>query len=59
VEIVIAVVVLVVAVLIIGAAPSVKRAAHARDLENRARLSRGTVDINRSFERPRDEGELL
>jgi hypothetical protein len=60
-EIVIALLILVVAVLLIGASPLVRRTAGGRDDEMGARLgSRGLdVDVNREFKRPRDEGDLL
>ena len=60
-EIVIAVIVLVVALLVLGAAPMIRRSAGGREQEMNARLgSRGLdVDVNREFQRPRDEGDLL
>jgi hypothetical protein len=60
-EIAVAIVVIVVAVLVIGASPLIRRAAGGRDDEMGARLgSRGLdVDVNREFKRPRDEGDLL
>jgi hypothetical protein len=60
-EIVIAIVVVLVAVVAIGASPLVRRSAGGRDSEMGARLgSRGLdVDVNRQFTRPRDEGDLL
>jgi Ni/Co efflux regulator RcnB len=60
-EIAIAIVILVVAVLVLGAAPMIRRAAGGREQEMGARLgSRGLdVDVNREFKRPRDEGDLF
>jgi hypothetical protein len=59
-EVLIGVFVLVVAMLVIGGAPMVRRTAHARELEMRARMPRGMdVDVDRQFDRPRDEGNLL
>jgi hypothetical protein len=56
----IVVIVLVVAVLIMGAAPMVKRTADAREIEMKAKMPGNLdVDVNRSFKRPRDEGDLL
>jgi len=57
VEIVIAVIVL----LVLGAAPMIRRGAGGREQELSARLgSRGVdVDVNGEFQRPRDEGDLL
>ena len=61
VEIVIALVIVVIAILAIGASPLVRRSAGGRDDEMGARLgTRGLdVDVNREFKRPRDEGDLL
>lgn len=60
-EIVIAIVIVIVAVIAIGASPLVRRTAGGRDDEMGARLgTRGLdVDVNRQFKRPRDEGDLL
>ena len=44
--------------LIMGAAPMVRRTADAREIEMKAKMP-GNVDVNRSFKRPRDEGDLL
>jgi hypothetical protein len=61
VEIVIALIIVVIAILAIGASPLVRRTAGGRESEMGARL--GThgldVDVNRDFQRPRDEGDLL
>jgi hypothetical protein len=60
-EIVIALVIVVIAVIAIGASPLVRRTAGSRDDEMGARLgTRGLdVDVDREFRRPRDEGDLL
>jgi Ni/Co efflux regulator RcnB len=59
-EIVIGVVILVIAIVAMGAAPLVRRTADAREQEMRARMPRrGNVDVNRDFKPPRDEGGLL
>ena len=60
VEIAVAVIILVVAVLIIGGAPMVKRFGTASEEQMKARMPRGMdVDVERDFKRPRDEGDLL
>jgi hypothetical protein len=52
--------VLVVGVLIMGAAPMVRRTADAREIEMKAKMPGNMdVDVNRSFTQPRDEGDLL
>jgi len=60
-EILIAVVIIVVAVVAIGASPLVRRSAGSRDDEMGARLgTRGLdVNVNREFKRPPNEGDLL
>jgi hypothetical protein len=59
-ELLIALVILVVAVLVIGGAPMVRRTAHARETEMRARMPGSmNVDVNRTFDRPPHEGDLL
>jgi hypothetical protein len=57
---VIAVLIAVVALLLIAGAPMVRRTAHAREQEMRAKMPGSMdVDVNRDFRRPRDEGDLL
>ena len=52
------VLIVVVALLAIGGAPTVRRTAHARETEMRA--PRGIdVDVSRDFRRPPHEGDLL
>jgi hypothetical protein len=60
VTVVIALLIVIVALLLIGGAPMVRRTAHAREQEMRARMPGSMdVDVNRDFRRPRDEGDLL
>jgi hypothetical protein len=56
----IAVLIAVVALVLIGGAPMVRRTAHAREQEMRARMPGNLdVDVNRDFRRPPREGDLL
>jgi hypothetical protein len=56
----IALLIVLIAVVLIGGAPMVRRTAHAREQELRARMPGSMdVDVNRDFRRPRDEGDLL
>jgi len=55
------IVIAVIALLVLGAAPMIRRGAGGREQEMNARLgSRGLdVDVNREFQRRRDEGDLV